>query len=254
MLKKNKECSMLNTYKKCLVMILFVLLSLGVTNGFAFAYSEVITLEAREDAGLYPKENAYIGFEVTTSDGPTSSSVTTTEISQFTNSDEVYAYAGSHFSIGSTWVLQSAGNAWSSTDKIVGESLENLQAGTYRITPADGAYRYDAFGWTPDCSNKYWWELHIKVQDGSSEFDYMLGSKDSQTMATSAFNAVKDQFKDITLTEGGSLSFWIFDGNSIDNDGSLTFNVTSVPEPSTSLLLTLGLALLMWRIRNRTIK
>ena len=60
--------------------------------------------------------------------------------------------------------------------------------------------------------------------------------------------AVSNYYLDLTVPEGGSLTFWIKDfdfsnntGDTIDNFGSLTFEVTPVPEPATILLLSLGL-------------
>jgi hypothetical protein len=78
----------------------------------------------------------------------------------------------------------------------------------------------------------------------------MLGSYDSQDSASAAFDAVKNEDIYISIAQGGSLSFWIWDWNSIDNSGSLAFNVAVVPEPSTFLLLTMGLAFLIRRIRS----
>jgi hypothetical protein len=243
---------MLNTYKKYLVMILFVLLSLGITHGVVFAYSEQITLDAIEDSGHNPKEGAYVRFVKDSDVNDVLLNVPQSQ-PQFTSALDVYDYTYNNKI--SNWLLTSAGNIWSS-DTSVGESLENLHAGTYRISPVSGAYMRDSFGWS-DWSDYYWWELHIRVQDASGVNDYVLGFDEPKGSAYLALQAVLGSYLDISVSEGGSLNFWIWDrndnlkyGNSTDNFGSITFNVASVPEPSTILLLSLGLAFLMRRIGN----
>ncbi|MGA2331931.1 MAG: PEP-CTERM sorting domain-containing protein [Syntrophales bacterium] len=238
---------MLSIYKRILVILIFAFLSLGLTNGLA--YGTLINLDAREDAGLYPGQPAYLNFLSNGIEypGPATDPGWTHYTPDFPGdprSVDTYAY---NASIPGSWVLQSAGNVWSS-DKVVGESLTALPAGTYRISPASGAFMY-SFSDNPPY-NRFWWELQIEVKEGSTESYYMLGSYDSQDSASAAFDAVKNEDIYISIAQGGSLSFWIWDWNSIDNSGSLAFNVAVVPEPSTFLLLTMGLAFLIRRIRS----
>jgi hypothetical protein len=254
---------MLNTYKNCLVMIMFVLLSVGVTNGFVFAYNprmQKITLDAIADAGKYPGQPAFLQFvkdsdTIFVLDDPTVDPQWTKNTPQWTTAQSVYDYA---YAKGiSNWLLSSAGNIWSSLYLSVGKSLSNLDAGTYRITPVSGGYERDTFGWSP-FNDLWWWELHIRLQKDNIIYnDYKLGSSDPFNSELDAFNAVMTSYIDIPVMEGGSLSFWIWDwdvdkgyGNSTSNNGSITFNVTSVPEPSTFLLLTMGLAFLIRRSRS----
>jgi hypothetical protein len=244
--------------KRYFIIALFVLPCLVIANGLSFGFSTEIKLDARDDAGLYPGQDAFLQFLSggKTYGGPLTDPGWTHYISAgFTDKLSVNNYAYYDANIKDSWRLESAGNIWSS-DKIVGESLENLHAGTYRISPESGAYMY-SFSDNPEYTDKYWWELHIEVKQSNVTSHYMLGSTVYADSADSALNAVLGQYIDISIAEGGSLSFWIWDwnetlnyGNSIDNSGSLTFNITSVPEPSTFLLLTIGLAFLMRRIRN----
>ena len=112
----------------------------------------------------------------------------------------------------SNWLLSSAGNIWSSSDLSVGESLTNLDAGTYRITPVSGGYERDTFvGWS-SFYGEWWWELHIRLQKDNIIYqDYKLGSSDPFNSELDAFNAVNGSYIDIPVMEGGSLSFWIWD-------------------------------------------
>lgn len=238
------------------MIVVFVLLFLVSANGLAFG--DLFTIDARDDAGKYPGKDAFLQFlggDNNYYGGPTTDPGWT-HYNHLYDGDpysvDAYTY---NEKIPSSWRLESTGNIWSS-DKIVGDSLENLRAGTYRIFPESGAYMY-SFSDNPEYTDKYWWELHIEVKQSNVTSYYMLGSTVYADSADSALNAVLGQYIDISIAEGGSLSFWIWDwnetlnyGNSIDNSGSLTFNVTSVPEPSTFLLLAIGLSFLIRRGRN----
>ena len=234
---------MLNVFKKYALIIMFALISLGATNGIAFAYSTQITLDGREDAGLYPGQTAFLKLVSNGTDYPgpaTDPGWTHYSPDALASSVSTYAYIAG---ITGAWSLESAGNVWSSSDKIVGEGLTGLSAGTYRISKVSGDFIY-SFVDNPDYY-KYWWRMNI--QNGSEYL--VLGSQDGYTSAAAALSATTT-YLDLTVPEGGSISFWIWDNNSIDNSGSITFNVESVPEPSTFLLLTIGLAFLIRRTRS----
>jgi hypothetical protein len=240
------------TYKKCLTTVMFVFLCLGIARGLA--HGTLIPLDAKADAGLYPGQGAFLSF--VDGQGNPLLNVSPTDHPEFTSSADVYAYA---YATGiSDWMLQSAGNIWSS-DLIVGESLMDLPAGTYRVSVPDGvsnAYEYDSFGWS-DYKEQWSWGLYIRADKAYKygqivdSFYDMLGSTTPYSSADLAFQAVQGSYIDITLAEGGSLNFWIWDWDSIDNSGGISFNVTSVPEPSTFMLLTIGLLpSLLWRVRG----
>jgi len=221
--------------------MIFVLVSMGMERGLAFG--TLFTLDAREDAGEYPGQGAYLRFVDNQNVNNVLLTVAPTD-PPFVSGSDVLNYASSKGL--SNWLLTSAGNIWSS-DLIVGESLSGLHAGIYRVSPVEGAYMYDSFGWNQTYKDKYWWELHIKASNG---IYYMLGSFDGKTSAHSAFQAVQGSFIDIPLAEGSSLSFWLWDWNSIDNSGGLSFSVTPIPEPSTLTLLGIGMLFLIRRIRK----
>ena len=223
---------MLRIFTKSILTGMVVLLMVGIFAGSAPAAS--ITLDAIDDAGLFPGQGAYIMFQP--------GNISVAPPAQWTSAQQVYDYAYNEAIINWTSV-ESAGNIWSA-DQIVGESLTGLHAGTYRITPVAGAYRYDRFGWSSATDQMWRWEMHIQAVNNGSAVDYLLGSTTPQTTQLDAFNAISGSYLDIAMVEGGALHFWIWDTNSIDNAGSLTANVASVPEPAAFLLLGLGLTAL----------
>jgi len=250
--------------KYYLLIFLFVFFLSGTWDHIALAYSIDLTVEAIEDGGLIPRQDPFARFDkkgssdvlhvVPTNPPPGS---------QWDDKADVVAYIDPYLVEYATknnlsklpdWWLWSAGNIWSQTDTIVGESLTGLSAGTYRISPVDGAFRYDSFGWSPNVGDDlYRWQLHIQARSSTGSLigsDQILGSTSYYSTAALALSASLGEYVDITLPDGGSLVFWIWDWNSLDNAGSLDFNVTQIPEPTTFVLLGTGILFLMKRFRK----
>jgi hypothetical protein len=206
----------LSEARKYSMAFLFVFLFLALASTSAF--STLYTIDAKDDAGEFPGQAAYAP-QFLDSKGV----VLGTLSSQPASAANVYAAAQGF----SDWSLHSAGNIWS-MDTIVGDSY-HFSAGTYRIDAVRGGFLYNSFG--PDWGNVYdsLWSVNITAQvDGSAYTDTTtLGTFFAKDVGTVPL------YTYVTLSGPGSLDFWIYDWNSIDNSGSLTFSITSVPEPST---------------------
>ncbi len=82
----------------------------------------------------------------------------------------------------------------------------------------------------------------------------ILGDTNPLNSANAALTNSLGVYIDIPVEDGGSLTFWIWDTNSIDNSGGLTFDVIPIPEPSTFLLAGTGLLFLYQRFRRSFVK
>lgn len=242
---------MSSIFKYYFTAMIFVIVFLGIVKGSAFGFP--MTINAINDAGESPEQDIYVKFvyDVDKKELP----VTTSDVLQpWTLAQEVLDYAKSKKI--TDWQLESAGNIWSS-DKIVGDSLTNLHAGIYRVSVADGAFMYDSFSTYPgewsNYAGLYWWQLHI--QSSMLADPVILGDTKGFSSAQSALANSSLKYLDIPVNEGGSLNFWIWDWNSIDNSGSLTFDVATapIPEPSTLILTGTGLFFLVRRLRRSLI-
>ena len=245
---------MLHIHKRYLKVLLLALVIVASGNGMA--YGTLITLDAVADAGLYPGQSPYLRFVENASGTPVlydaalDSSFYTENPIRWTSSTQVYEFAASstNHNWDTDWLMESAGDYWS-PGSIVGESLANLHAGTYRITALSGSFTYDSFGWSP-YADQWRWGMNVRIYKGIvdgkvTDYDTTLGSFDPAQLTTDL-----NRYLSVTLAEGGSLGFWIDDWNSLDNAGSLTFSVSQVTEPPTWLLLGLGLALLLRQRRT----
>ena len=239
---------MVSIFRRFIMIGLFAIAFMGVLQSPALGIQ--MTIDAIDDAGQFPGENAYVKFVygVDKKELP----VTTNDVSQpWTSKQEVIDYADSK---GITdWQLESASNIWSSDDNIVGEALNNLHEGIYRISVVGGAFMYDSFDWS-DYAGLWWWQLHIQSSMLPGSF-VILGDTVGFLSAQSALAYSSLKYLDVPVNEGGSLNFWIWDWNSIDNLESLTFDVAMapIPEPSTLILVGTGLFFLVRRFRRSLI-
>ena len=236
---------MVSIFRRFIMIGLFVIAFMGVLQSPALGIQ--MTIDAIDDAGQFPGQNAYVKFVY---DVNKELSVTTSDVSQpWTSKQEVIDYADLK---GITdWQLESASNIWSS-DKTVGDTLTNLSAGIYRIAVVAGAFQYDSFNLS-DYKGQYWWQLHI--QSSMLADPVILGDTKGFPSPQSALANSFLKYLDVPVNEGGSLNFWIWDWNSIDNSGSLTFDVATapIPEPSTLILVGTGVFFLTRRFRRSNI-
>src|SRR5512147_2465304 len=119
------------------------LLFLCLVGARGSAYGDIISLDGKDDAGIFAGQSAFAKFVAANDPTNTLLTVLPTD-AQFLSKTDAYGFAQNI----SDWSLQSAGNIWSSTDLVVGESLSNLDAGTYRIAPVSGTYMYDSGNWS----------------------------------------------------------------------------------------------------------
>jgi len=228
---------MVSIFRRFIMIGLFAIAFMGVLQSPALGIR--MTIDAIDDAGQFPGENAYVKFVY---DVDKELSVTTNDVLQpWTSKQEVIGYADSKKI--TNWQLESASNIWSSDDNIVGKALNNLHEGIYRISVVDGAFMYDSFDWS-NYAGLYWWQLHI--QSSMLAGPVILGDTNGFSNAQSAWenSFLKYKYLDVQVNDDGSLNFWILDWNTIDNSGSLTFDVVLIPEPSTFILAGTGLLFL----------
>lgn len=236
--------------KHFLVIFIVVTALMGTGPGSAFCLT--MKIDAIEDAGQFPGLGAYLRFVYTSPNMSGSVAIPDTD-PPWTSRDSADEFAnifaedhGITKDDNYKWYFESAGNIWSS-DLFVGDSLTNLTAGVYRVSVLDGAFMYDNFNWS-DYAGQWWWQLH--VQSSMSPLSLMLGDTQGFGSSAEALENSFGEYLDIPVNGGGSLTFWIWDTNSIDNSGSLTFNVVLIPEPSTLLLVGTGLLFLPRRFRR----
>jgi hypothetical protein len=207
--------------------LLFGFLFLTFTGGPVF--SDIYKLDARDDAGTAFGQSAYAQFV------GTDSTIYRIDPTVYTTppatKGDVVGIAQA-MNIGWT-AVEATGNIWSTTgDHTVGDTY-TFGAGTYRIAVVGGGFLYDSFKWSDWQNEPPAWKMNIRAQvAGDSAYsDKILGPFLSESLGEFPL------YTDVTLKSAGTLSFWIWDPNSIDNSGSLTFSVTAVPAPPSLLLL-----------------
>ncbi len=231
------------------------------------SYSHDFTINPANNAGTLYNQAHYAILVGTDSFGNPKFITTDTITSEVAGGFVGYLYDGIHhntvqYYTGVTnpitaWVLWSAGDIWNTTSHShIYQSTGLLAGGTYRISvlPSTDAFTYDSWNWSGNYG--YWgWYLHITDNHGH-QWTLGPGSGDwASTVTTankSAFLAsLTGLHLDLTLTPGTELYFWIYDNNTLDNAGSLSFNLASVPLPSSLLLVLSGLpAMALFRMRR----
>lgn len=148
---------------------------------------------------------------------------------------------------GFDWWLESGGDPFNSPASEIWKSV-SLAKGTYTISLADSSSAYNLID--------YWggnmWNAYVQIwaeYDDSFNFGDGLLNFNSENNALDYYNLYVDGMV-IDLQQDTELFFYINDTNSIDNSGSVTLDIetTPVPEPSTVVLLALGmLSLFAWQ-------
>jgi hypothetical protein len=153
------------------------------------------------------------------------------------------------------WTYTSAGNLWTGPSTIY-LSVTLPSAGTYKIAPVSGGFNYDSFAWDSAAPyyNQYQWLLQIVQEYDAATHNHSqitLGNTSTYSSAAAAFAAVSGLSTYLTVSGPTTLYFYIFDNNTIDNAGNLTFSISSVPLPSSLLLVLGGLpAMALFRVRR----
>jgi hypothetical protein len=217
-----------------------------LTFSFGSAHAALYTVNSVTDAAKDPYQIPFTTLYDTTS-GLSYSTGPITTLAQ------AQAAVSANIPSGDSWVFRSAGNGGTSAIPIA-VGLYSLAAGTYHIRAVSGGYTYDNWGWSTDADQRYRWLLQIMTSVNGTYTNYTLGNGQTTTYATAAEAEAANAGStiDITLASGGDLTFWIWDVNTMDNYGSLVFDVTSAPLPPSLLLMLGGLAfVLVPRLRSR---
>jgi hypothetical protein len=137
------------------------------------------------------------------------------------------------------------------TDGVSNAYSEFFEAGTYEFTVASGAWTSYTYGTsTGYLSRKWLWDMFI-YQD-STGMTYELGiSTPYDTPSDALSNNAGATIPNITVSGPGELlTFYVFDASPHENeaplgtpapfDGTITANVTVVPEPLSTILFITG--------------
>ena len=234
--------------KKSTIILLAIILSMTISVSSSIA--TLITLDGVDNAVLWSEDKTkpYLNvWDVTNNNYYYQWKYGDSTNLQWSNMDALtsHLYAESNQN-GLNWWLESGGDPFNPVTPIW-KSIYLLQ-GTYEISLADSSAAYNLIDyWGGDQWNAY---VQIQTEHGDS-FNFGDGSLNfnSENDTLTYYNLYVDGMV-IDLLQDTEMYLYINDGNSIDNSGSVTLNIesTPVPEPSTVVLLALGMiSLFTWR-------
>lgn len=138
-----------------------------------------------------------------------------------------------------------------------------LGAGTYNITPTAGGFtRFSSVsgcdGLGENCSQGYEFSYiikfngtEIKFGDGNANGGIGPISPGNGYFATAAQAFANATGGSFTLAAPANVDFYIFDDFIGDNSGTITLDVTAVPEPATWAMMIAGFGLVGGAMRRR---
>lgn len=157
----------------------------------------------------------------------------------------------SNTSIGE-WRLESGGDVFLSPEKPVWKSI-SLTQGLYDLSLTSDSEAYNLVDYWGENS----WNAYVQIwADYGDSFSFGNGSPSfhSEADALGYYHNNVDGLQ-IYLAQNADVYLYINDTNSIDNSGSITFDirphdVTPVPEPATLVLMGSGLVAIGFRFRR----
>ncbi len=239
--RKERRRTML-MMKKCSVGVVFGLISLVFLCCTAQAYYNEYTIDSVINGGQHYDDSA---FAQLTSPTYSETFTTTAHPTPFAGAAAAEAYANGKTS---GWEYTSAGNMWTNPGTI-GYTVSGLASGTYKISAVSGGFTYDSWNWSSDY-NQYLYFLQIVK--GTGWVGTIGDDTKTSTGGVSGLSTFYSTwFTTVTLLPGETLSFYVWDTNTMDNMGTLRFSVASVPLPSSLLLALSGLpAMALFRVRR----
>ena len=173
--------------------------------------------------------------------------------------DNILNKAGQTTEIGD-WQLEAGGDPFNFPADPIWKSI-TLSAGTYFLSLASDSHAYNLTDYTwPGEEPRSLWNAYVQIYadyGGGANASFNFGEapafiQQTEADALSFYHTFVDGTQ-MTLTQAADVYFYINDINSIDNAGSVSLQIQSVPEPAAVYLLgtgLMGLAVLKRRCRN----